>query len=40
MTQNDRAHPTIVSRDEWLATRIKHLEHEKELTNVVSDSLV
>jgi len=32
MTQHDIAHPTIVSRDEWLAARIKHLEHEKELT--------
>lgn len=32
MTQHEIAHPTIVSRDEWLAARITPLEHEKELT--------
>src|ERR671937_42379 len=32
MAQNDVPHPPIVSREEWLAARIKHLEHEKELT--------
>jgi predicted dithiol-disulfide oxidoreductase (DUF899 family) len=32
MTQHDIPHPPIVSREEWLAARIKHLEHEKELT--------
>ncbi len=32
MTTNDIVHPTIVSRDEWLVARTKHLEHEKELT--------
>ncbi len=32
MTQHDIAHPHIVSRDEWLAERTKHLEHEKDLT--------
>jgi len=32
MTQNNVAHPQIVSCDEWLAERTKHLEHEKELT--------
>jgi predicted dithiol-disulfide oxidoreductase (DUF899 family) len=32
MTQNEIPHPPIVSREEWLAARIKHLEHEKELT--------
>jgi len=26
------AHPKIASRDEWLAERKKHLQHEKELT--------
>ena len=26
------AHPRIASRDEWLAERKKHLQHEKELT--------
>jgi predicted dithiol-disulfide oxidoreductase (DUF899 family) len=25
-------HPPITSRDEWLAARLKHLAHEKELT--------
>lgn len=32
MTIQDIAHPRIVSRDEWLATRKEHLGHEKELT--------
>ncbi len=32
MTQHAIAHPPIVSRDEWLATRARHLEREKELT--------
>ncbi len=32
MTPFDSAHPRIVSRDDWLAARIAHLEHEKELT--------
>ena len=32
MTQEDIPHPPIVAREEWLAARIKHLEHEKELT--------
>ncbi|HEV2842275.1 MAG TPA: DUF899 domain-containing protein [Chthoniobacterales bacterium] len=32
MTKNEIPHPKIVSRDEWLAARKAHLEHEKELT--------
>src|SRR5947207_1078478 len=32
MTPHEIAHPPIVSRDEWLAARVAHLEHEKELT--------
>jgi predicted dithiol-disulfide oxidoreductase (DUF899 family) len=32
MTKNAIAHPHIASRDEWLAARKKHLEHEKELS--------
>ncbi len=32
MTTNEIPHPKIVSRDEWLAARKAHLEHEKELT--------
>ena len=32
MTQHDIAHPPIVSRDDWLAARVAHLAHEKELT--------
>jgi Bacterial protein of unknown function (DUF899) len=32
MTRKDIPHPRIVSREEWLAAPIKHLEHEKELT--------
>jgi len=32
MIKNEIPHPKIVSRDEWLAARKAHLEHEKELT--------
>ncbi len=32
MTKNEIPHPKIVSRDEWLAARKAHLDHEKELT--------
>ena len=32
MKQDDIPHPPIASRDEWLAARLTHLEHEKELT--------
>jgi predicted dithiol-disulfide oxidoreductase (DUF899 family) len=32
ITEITLPHPTIVSRDEWLAERKKHLQHEKELT--------
>jgi predicted dithiol-disulfide oxidoreductase (DUF899 family) len=32
MTSSATPHPTIVSRDEWLAERKKLLSEEKELT--------
>jgi predicted dithiol-disulfide oxidoreductase (DUF899 family) len=32
VTQSNVPHPKIVSRDEWLAARMAHLAHEKELT--------
>jgi len=32
MTKDEIPHPKIVSRDEWLAARMAHLAHEKELT--------
>lgn len=32
MITNEIAHPRVVSREEWLVLRKKHLEHEKELT--------
>ena len=32
MMQNETPHPNIVSQDEWLAERKKHLLQEKELT--------
>jgi predicted dithiol-disulfide oxidoreductase (DUF899 family) len=32
MTTDGIAQPRVATRDEWLTERIKHLEHEKELT--------
>ncbi len=32
MTESTIAHPQVVSRKEWLASRTAHLEHEKEIT--------
>lgn len=32
MAKNKGPHPKIVSRDEWLAARKKHLAHEKKVT--------
>ena len=32
MTKRKTAHPKIVSRDEWLTARKKHLAHEKKVT--------
>jgi predicted dithiol-disulfide oxidoreductase (DUF899 family) len=32
MQSQDIAHPPVVSREEWLAVRKTHLDHEKELT--------
>ncbi|HMG04219.1 MAG TPA: DUF899 domain-containing protein [Chthoniobacterales bacterium] len=32
MTKRKTAHPKIVSRDEWLTARNKHLAHEKKVT--------
>jgi len=32
MTTNTNAQPRIVSREQWLVERKKHLTHEKELT--------
>lgn len=34
MTKSTIEHPTVVSRDEWLAARKQHLRKEKELTRL------
>ena len=34
MRQNAIEHPKIVSRDEWLVARKRHLSKEKELTRL------